>query len=240
MTLTDITTEFIGNEIQAFEQYGGVLKIKAFKITGVADEAQAHYLTALNTLQLIAKDIDDYFDALNLGAERDKYFKVVVDEDFSNTGQAINISKFFGPYFDAQQKRPVVRGDLIVWNGGVGTYMGSFYYDAEEKPENVITSDEVYWREVYKHDYATKGFTEVFFEPPHSFGGKMTKYERGMFFLEFTTKLFDDYERIKVYEWGTDCSNFFDDGKEFWGSYLWTVYNPVKDIYIGIAASTTD
>jgi len=52
--------------------------------------------------------------------------------------------------------------------------------------------------------------------------------------------LFTDISQIEVYKWSTDSSNYFDEGKDWWGSFFWTVYNPCRDWYIGIIASTTD
>jgi hypothetical protein len=68
----------------------------------------------------------------------------------------------------------------------------------------------------------------------------MTNFDIGKFFLEFNEFLFDNINKLIIYSWQTNCSNYFDAGKEWWGSFFWTVYNPTKKWYIGIAASTTD
>ena len=49
-----------------------------------------------------------------------------------------------------------------------------------------------------------------------------------------------DAERLVIYEWSDDWSVFFDEGKEWWGCYFWTVYNPVTKNIIVLGASTTD
>jgi hypothetical protein len=43
-----------------------------------------------------------------------------------------------------------------------------------------------------------------------------------------------------IYEWPVDWSNFFDAGKEWWGSFLWTFANPGTHRIVVLAASTTD
>lgn len=43
-----------------------------------------------------------------------------------------------------------------------------------------------------------------------------------------------------VYEWSDDWSNFFDDGKEWWGTYFYTVFHKKENRVIVLAASATD
>lgn len=69
--------------------------------------------------------------------------------------------------------------------------------------------------------------------------GKTLK-EKGEYILNSLYLLFDDLNEIVIYKWGVDCNPYFDAGKEWWGAYFWTVYNPHKNIYIAIVASTTD
>ena len=40
--------------------------------------------------------------------------------------------------------------------------------------------------------------------------------------------------------WGTDWSNYFDAGKEGWGTFFWTIRRPGSDFITVIGASTTD
>ena len=41
-------------------------------------------------------------------------------------------------------------------------------------------------------------------------------------------------------EWATEWSNYFEEGDEWWGTFFWTVFDPVQNMYIVIAASATD
>jgi hypothetical protein len=59
-------------------------------------------------------------------------------------------------------------------------------------------------------------------------------------FQECWEKFFGDLETLEIYAWTTDCSNYFDAGKEWWGEFFWTVYSPTYDWYVGILASDTD
>ena len=45
---------------------------------------------------------------------------------------------------------------------------------------------------------------------------------------------------LEVYEWTTDWSNYFDDGREWWGTACWSVYDKHLDRFAVLFASTTD
>ncbi|OSZ78942.1 hypothetical protein CAP35_12045 [Chitinophagaceae bacterium IBVUCB1] len=43
-----------------------------------------------------------------------------------------------------------------------------------------------------------------------------------------------------IYKWSDDWSNYFDVGKEWWGTFFWTLYDKTTNHITVIAASTTD
>jgi hypothetical protein len=43
-----------------------------------------------------------------------------------------------------------------------------------------------------------------------------------------------------IFQWPDDWSSYFDSGKEWWGTFLWTVANPGQGRVVVVAASTTD
>ena len=45
---------------------------------------------------------------------------------------------------------------------------------------------------------------------------------------------------LEVYEWTTDWSNIFDDGREWWGAACWSVYDRRMGRYVVMIASETD
>lgn len=45
---------------------------------------------------------------------------------------------------------------------------------------------------------------------------------------------------LEVYEWTTDWSDYFDDGREWWGTACWSVYDARMNRYAVILAATTD
>ncbi len=45
---------------------------------------------------------------------------------------------------------------------------------------------------------------------------------------------------LEIYRWSDNWSNYFDQGKEWWGSFCWTIYNNQNNTVTFITASTTD
>ena len=231
-----INTPDITESLSKFDNLGGIIDFKFFKILGANSDMEAHLLTAQRTLELLGKDNDEYFNRLaqSLGTDRDKYFKVSANQILMNTGTQITPEQFFGPYFNFKEERPILLGKTGRSLQGITVFSEYYNYDEVENKENIVI--------VHQNNisYKTQGYTDAFLSPPHYFAGNVSNFEIGKLFLEFNQFFFDDIHRVTVYSWATDCSNYFEAGKEWWGSFFWTVYNPVKDWYIGIAASTTD
>ncbi len=74
----------------------------------------------------------------------------------------------------------------------------------------------------------------AFLEPPYK-----TPYSIADF-RSFNDSLFPVKERIDVYRWNDNFSNYFDAGKEWWGTGLWSVYDTVSKVFVIIGASLTD
>lgn len=65
------------------------------------------------------------------------------------------------------------------------------------------------------------------------------------FLFEFLDKVLGvrnlrELSRFEIYEWSDDWSNYFDGGKEWWGTFFWTLLDPEKRTVAVLAASTTD
>ena len=74
----------------------------------------------------------------------------------------------------------------------------------------------------------------AFLEPPH--GNSYLKKD----FIEFNESLFINKNHCEVYRWNDEFSNYFDAGKEWWGTGLWSVYDPLERTIVIIGASLTD
>lgn len=74
----------------------------------------------------------------------------------------------------------------------------------------------------------------AFLEPPY--GVPYLKSD----FINFNDILFQNKGDTEVYRWNDAFSNYFDDGKEWWGTGLWSVYDKKTGIIVIIGASLTD
>ena len=45
---------------------------------------------------------------------------------------------------------------------------------------------------------------------------------------------------LEIFSWNDDFSNYFDDGKEWWGTALWSIYDKWMNRFVIIGASLTD
>ena len=88
--------------------------------------------------------------------------------------------------------------------------------------------------------FICKGFVDTFLEPPYDLDLKSELFSYGEYFDGFCKVIFSDLHQLEIYKWSIDCSNIFDSGKEWWGSYYWTVYNPIQKTYIAILATSSD
>jgi hypothetical protein len=156
-------------------------------------------------------------------------------EALATSGKQISAEEFLGPYFDYNLKKPLVRG--VENNNTLNSY---FVHDQPEIVQNAIPIDKLLEDHNHKYPDSSNGFTYAFLEPPYGFGRNKTIQKKGAFFLSAIEQLFSTIEAIEIYAWSTKCSSYFDLGNEWWGSFFYTIYNPIKDIYIGVLASTSD
>ena len=83
------------------------------------------------------------------------------------------------------------------------------------------------------------GYKTAFFQPPYPLRG--TEQEHEQLFAHIGFLLFGpDPRACEIFSWGTDWSNYFDAGKEWWGAFFWTLRQPEADVFTVIGASTTD
>ena len=74
----------------------------------------------------------------------------------------------------------------------------------------------------------------AFLEPPH--GNSYVKKD----FIAFNDLLFPNKNHCEVYSWNDEFSNYFDEGKEWWGTGLWSIYDCLERTMVIIGASLTD
>ena len=233
-----ITIEFLEfiEKYKTYEREGGVIDFRIFQLDTEQDDTpyQKHLAVAQQTLISVAEEANTRLDhmAAKFKMNRTKLF--TMDYDFNvlkDSGKEIFVQDFMGwQYEEVSGRVKILSYNLL--NPKTKGYDLYFYYNEKEVIGNALTIDQ--------EDKGKIGFVYAFLDPPHSFMCGKTIFEKGNFFLDFCRLLFTDISQIEVYKWSTDSSNYFDEGKDWWGSFFWTVYNPCRDWYIGILAATTD
>ena len=226
-----ITIEFLEfiEKYKTYEREGGVIDFRIFQLDTEQDDTpyQKHLAVAQQTLISVAEEVNTHLDRMAAKLKKNRTELFTMDYDFSvlkDSGKEISVQDFMGWQYEE------VSGRIILSGGKLHNWY--FYYDDKEVPEKAVAMTE--------EDLKKEAFAYAFFQPPYFFMIRQSNFEKGNFFLDFCRLLFTDISQIEVYRWSTDSSNYFDAGKEWWGAFFWTVYNPYWDRYIGILASTTD
>lgn len=77
-------------------------------------------------------------------------------------------------------------------------------------------------------------YLAAFLEPPY--GVPYTIKD----FIKLNHVLFPFPDSLEVYAWNNEFSNYFDDGKEWWGTGCWSAYDPITSLFTVIGASLSD
>lgn len=214
--------------LQRFEEIGGVVDFVTFECEDDALSPSAHHQAVILGLKDLQQRADDYAERTSRDMEipRSRIWQVSIDEEAADriAPKAITWQEFLGPRYDFD------RSGLIVC--GKGQFLNEFFFYADTaKRENIIPNERV-------DDGSGTGFAYAFSSPPYTI--QIPAKELGPLFDEFLKMIIGGSETSTVYEWPTEWSNYFDAGKEWWGSFLWTVSNPGCNRIVVIAASTTD
>ena len=214
---------------KTYEREGGMIDFRIFQLDTEQDDIpyQKHLAVAQQTLISVAEEVNTRLDRIAAKSKINRKKLFTMDYDFGvlkDSGKEISVQDFMGWQYEEVSRRIILSGEKL--------YNQYFYYDDKEVPEKAVAMTE--------EDLKKEAFAYAFFQPPYSFMITKSNFEKGNFFLDFCRLLFTDISQIEVYKWSTDSSNYFDEGKEWWGAFFWTVYNPYWDRYIGILASTTD
>lgn len=95
-----------------------------------------------------------------------------------------------------------------------------------------ITSEITRFRETP----AKMSYWLAFSEPPYSVPYKIEDFRKlnhMLFPIQFR-------EKLEIYRWNDDFSNYFDDGKDWWGTAMWSIYDKWMNRFVIIGASLAD
>jgi len=191
-------------------------------------DMDTHCQAALRTLEFLGQRADEGYERLiQLEAykdhPRDQYFRVVFQPE-RLSGHEISLPAFLGPYF-----RLLCSG-LSMPTDDSKTRCEIEYADLLSNIAPLYTAETGSGPEGYAYAFATSAH-----------GLDATAEDISALFFSVADALFCGFHcPLTIFEWSTDCSNYFDAGHEWWGSYFWTVAPEGADFIVGIAASTTD
>jgi hypothetical protein len=84
-----------------------------------------------------------------------------------------------------------------------------------------------------------EGYAYAFGDSP--WGGIGPEAAVAELFAAINQELFgDDLQDMEIVRWSNDWASYFDDGREWWGAFLWTVIPNRRPYVVAIGASTTD
>jgi hypothetical protein len=224
------------DKIDEFDRLGGCIKFKVYEVENSSNSYHTHLEIAKRTLIDISNDWEDYIQKVlkKLQVGRNCFKQENYFDNLENSGIEISSRDFLGPQFDLSVNKPLIQGVKKLFNE-------YFYYDTEEEEKNSINFYERTKQFTFNDtDGTSLSFCGAFLEAPYPLKIGKNIFDRGKYFLDFCNLIFSDITKISIYKWSVESSNFFDAGKEWWGSHFWTIYNPAKNIYIGAAASSTD
>lgn len=79
-----------------------------------------------------------------------------------------------------------------------------------------------------------RSYWSAFLEPPYDVSYVTDDFKK----LNYV--LFPFLDSLEIYQWNDDFSNYFDDGKEWWGTGCWSAYDKITNIFVVIGASLSD
>ena len=216
-----IEIESAGVEVQYFLTARG---------KGDKDNCEAHKQAALSTLKKVQRDTDEYFERLLLdekykNKKRSDFFKIEIDYE-KMEGERISLQEFLGRYYSVEKQACALRGRS-------SEFLNSYFWAGDEELQKNVLDINKEFMDI------ECGYAYAFFEPPYNIRGTLKekeslfRYVEKLFFGKFDS-------RAQIWKWNDNCSNFFDAGKEWWGTYFYTYALPDSQIILGIAASATD
>ncbi len=145
---------------------------------------------------------------------RRSQFKTIASTPASATSTQISLDEFVGRGFD--------------WHRSC---LESLWEPGEAGGSHKIGSSD--------SGFLTGGYADAFAEPPY--GLRVEMAQATAWFNSINLDLLGGLsEDLEIKSWSTDWSTWFDDGRDWWGAFFWTI-RPIDRPWIAvIAASSTD
>ena len=183
-----------------------------------------HLEASTEGMKIFKYRYEDNWKKRNGDLDINKYFNIKIFEEKTPKGEKISIPIFLGKGYDIKNRSI----DLYEYSNDIRINkndINGLAYALLDPPHGLyITDPNEKWSPEYgKHEQLK--LTELF----HIFIKETFEINN----LEHTNHL-------EVYKWSNDWSNYFDAGKEWWGTFYWTILNKKRSEIIIIAASSTD
>lgn len=88
---------------------------------------------------------------------------------------------------------------------------------------------------LYKESADQMNYWYAFFEPPYGIPYTVEDFRKINHMLFPVSQ-----ETLEIYCWNDAFSDYFDDGKEWWGTAMWSVYDKAMRRFVVIGASLSD
>lgn len=213
--------------LDRFTIAGGVVEYVVVECDEASQAAteQARRSAVTAGMNAIQHGTDAWANAASNAPEAKRSGLLDVEEIPSMSAKRLNHTEFFGPRYDFERQGLIVRGK--------GTFLNEFFFYLDEPiSANIIPSDKI------DHGVGT-GYAYAFSFPPY--GLSLPPEEVGELFEKINSFILGGVTNQSViFQWPTNWSNYFDDGEEWWGSFLWSFANPGSSQIAVLAASTTD
>ncbi|MEI7410978.1 hypothetical protein [Pectobacterium aroidearum] len=216
--------------VDTFESSGGVVEFFLVDKNGSGECEESYREAAILGLKALKQKNNLYFERLlqlpdYRNRARAEFFDVTIDESEIH-GHEISLKEFMGNNFSIEKRRLMLRGKTPRF---LNEY---FWVGEEESSKNAIKYSEF-------NLSGFSGYSDAFVEPPYNLSG--THQEINKMFWDVANNLFGGFgENCRIWSWSTDCSNYFDAGNEWWGTYFYTYSSLDKSYIVVLFASSTD
>lgn len=231
--LTEYINQTLEEAYNQFDLNGGSLRFYVWQLREENEIKQEqttcniHKVVARQTIEKLNYETAKRWNSVVSEYKRSEYPILQIDYDkLDESGIKLSTDDFLGYEYDWINNQPIFKGK----KNGKQWYFDFDKYEYDE-PKTKLKEKGI------EHN---SGYIQAFFFPPHGMKLGDNEKEALKFFNDFSNKFFDSYKELEIFTWSVDCTHFFEIGKEWWGCYFWTVYNPIKNIYIGILGSDSD
>ncbi|MDF1660714.1 MAG: hypothetical protein P1V97_03025 [Planctomycetota bacterium] len=159
-------------------------------------------------------------------------FEMRIDRrDFS--GERISLREFLGWHYDSEQ-------DCLVLRSRNSAHLNEYFTRPYLINATCLTDYSILEDQWDARLEIGEGFAYALSNPPYNMRYS-DPCEFNTLFQGLCFALFGGLsEELIIYRWDTNWSNYFDAGREWWGTFLWTIQRPGSSSISVIAGSTTD